>query len=483
MNKFTRNFYLSGSAALVISASCLFSSAFAEDEKPHQVIFTNVNIFDGFADSLQNGMSVLVEGNFIKEVAKSITAPDAIVVDGEGRTMTPGLIDMHQHVMLNPPEGTASYQTRWDGAAGGAFAQHHLVNNMLLKGITTVRDIAGDPLDLAKAIDMGQLPGPRIYSSGGAISQTGGHGDWAGRNVPPEILGNHMDMSQRTQNTWVVDGVDQVTKAVRLNLRRGAAFIKLMGGGGVASEFDPLEIMGLAQDEVERAVQIAADNGTYVAVHAYHDDSYNRHLDAGTRSFEHGFLVTEPTVERMAAMGQEVVWSFQCFMSVNTFGDYDAMPGFFSHEQKVKGVAVGKGARNAAMLMNKHNVFTIGGSDMFGLPFVAQIKEDITCNVDAGYTPAQALKHWTGNAGIVLKWSGPKDPYPTYELGTIKEGAYADLLLWDGNPLDDINLILEEDKLNFIMKDGLVYKNTVAEADHPYFRPAKAPLTRGQYPL
>jgi len=123
--------------------------------------------------------------------------------------MTPGLIDMHQHVMLNPPEGTASYQTRWDGAAGGAFAQHHLVNNMLLKGITTVRDIAGDPLDLAKAIDMGQLPGPRIYSSGGAISQTGGHGDWAGRNVPPEILGNHMDMSQRTQNTWVVDGVDQ----------------------------------------------------------------------------------------------------------------------------------------------------------------------------------------------------------------------------------------------------------------------------------
>ena len=156
------------------------SAAAAEEKKPVQILFTNVNIFDGFSDKLAKGMSVLVEGNYIKEVGKSIKAPDAYVVDGAGRTMTPGLIDMHQHVMLNPPEGTASYQARWDGAAGGAFAQHHLVNNILLKGITTVRDIAGDPLDIAKAIDMGQLPGPRIYSSGGAISQTGGHGDWAG---------------------------------------------------------------------------------------------------------------------------------------------------------------------------------------------------------------------------------------------------------------------------------------------------------------
>jgi imidazolonepropionase-like amidohydrolase len=375
--------------------------------------------------------------------------------------MTPGLIDMHQHVMLNPPEGTLAYQTRWDGAAGGAFAHHHLVNNMLMKGITTVRDIAGDPLDIAKAIDGGHLPGPRIYSSGGAISQTGGHGDWAGRNVPPEDLANHHDMAQRTQNTWVVDGPDEVTKAVRLNLRRGAAFIKVMGGGGVASEFDPLEIMGLAKDEVARAVEIAADNGTYVATHAYHDESYNRLMDLGVRSFEHGFLVTEPTIKRMAAMGQKVVWSFQCYMSVKSFGSYETMPAFFTHEQKVKGVAVGKGVRNAATLMNKHKVFTIGGSDMFSAGLVERIKEDLTCNVDAGYTPAQALKHWTGNAGIVLKWSGPKDPYPTYGLGTIKKGAYADLLLWDGNPLADINLILNEDKLDLIMKDGKIYKNTL----------------------
>jgi imidazolonepropionase-like amidohydrolase len=465
---------------------CLPLAATAQ-EAPKQVLFTNVNVFDGFGPELQMGMNVLVEDNYIKAVsAEPIVAPDAIVVDGEGRTMTPGLIDMHQHVMLNPPEGTAAYQTRWDDAAGGAFAIHHLNTNMLMKGITTVRDIAGDPLDVAKAIDMGYLPGPRIYSAGGAISQTGGHGDWAGRNVPPEILAGHIDMAQRTQNTWVVDGPDEVTKAVRMNFRRGAAFIKIMGGGGVASEFDPLEILGLAKDEVARAVEIAADNGSYVAVHAYHDASYNRLLDLGVRSFEHGFLVSEDTVKRMVRKykkDKDIVWSFQCFMSINSFGSYETMPDFFTHEQKVKGVAVGKGAREAAKMMNEHGMFIVGGSDMFSPGLVERIKEDLTCNVKAGFTPAQALKHWTGNAGIVLAWSGPKNPYPTYKLGQIAPDSYADLLLWEGNPVENIDLILDEDKLDFVMKDGLVYKNTVVEADHPYFRPAKAPNTRGQWPL
>jgi imidazolonepropionase-like amidohydrolase len=455
-------------AGVFLLSMFLALPVFAQDEAaeeappPKQILIKNVNIFDGFRDRLQEGMDVLVEENFIKEVGKSITAPGAEVIDGGGRTMTPGLIDMHQHVMLNAPEGTASYQTRWDDAAGGAFAIHHMNVNMLQKGITTIRDIAGDPLDLGKAIDMGLLPGPRVYSSGGAISQIGGHGDWAGRNVPPELLNNHMDMTQRTQNSWAVTGPDEVTQAVRHNLRRGAAFIKVMGGGGVSSEFDPLEIMGLAADEVARAVEIAADNGTYVATHAYHDASYNRLLDLGVRSFEHGFLISEDTVKRMKKMqtgGADIVWSFQCYMSINSFGSYESMPVFFTHEQKLKGVRVGEGVRAMSKWMNEYDVFTVGGSDMFSPGLVELIKEDITCNVDAGFTPAQALKHWTGNAGIVLTWSGPKNPYPTYALGTIAENAYADLLLWDANPLEDIKVILDEDNLDLIMKDGVIYKD------------------------
>ncbi len=220
--------------------------------------------------------------------------------------------------------------------------------------------------------------------------------------------------------------------------------------------------MGLAADEVARAVEIAADNGTYVATHAYHDASYNRLLDLGVRSFEHGFLISEDTVKRMARMqrrGAEIVWSFQCFVSMQTFGSYETMPDFFTHEQKLKGVAVGKGVRAMSKWMNEYDVFTVGGSDMFSTGLVERIKEDITCNVDAGFTPAQALKHWTGNAGIVLTWSGPKNPYPTYKLGQIAPDSYADILLWDGDPLADINLILDESKLHLVMKDGDIYKN------------------------
>ena len=433
------------------------NAAVAENEKPAQILITNINIFDGFSDNLTNGMSVLLEGNHIKETGKDLKASDgAKIIDGGGRTMTPGLIDMHGHVTFNTPEGTNTFTYEWDFGAAGALAGQALRDDMLMKGITTVRDIAGNSRGIANAIKKDLLIGPRLYTSGGVLSHTGGHGDWGAKNdAEPN------DYGVLIQQSYIVDGREDVIRASRRNYRGGAHFTKIMAGGGVASVFDPLEILGATKEEVEAAVEIATDYGTYVAIHAYHDKSYNRALDAGVRSFEHGFLVSEDVVKRMAAKGQEIVWSFQCFMSVNTFGSYESMPDFFTHEQKLKGVAVGKGARNAAKLMKEHGVFIIGGADMFGIPFKDMIKQDITCNVDAGFTPAEALKHWTGNAGKVLKWSGPLDPYPTYALGTIAPDAYADILLWDGNPLEEIKLILDEDKLDLIMKDGVIYKNTL----------------------
>ena len=172
------------------------------------------------------------------------------------------------------------------------------------------------------------------------------------------------------------------------------------------------------------------------------------------------FLVTEPTVKRMASMGPrrglELPVLHECeHFRLTTM----PMPAFFTHEQKVKGVAVGKGARETARMMNEQGVFIIGGSDMFGLPFVEMIKEDITCNVDAGFTPAQALKHWTGNAGIVLTVVGSEESLSDLCAGHHQAEAYADLLLWDANPLDDIKVILDEDNLDLIMKDGTIYKD------------------------
>ncbi|TLU65684.1 amidohydrolase family protein [Thalassotalea litorea] len=444
---------------LAYSATPPSDSTSSEEEPEPLILITNVNIFDGFSPTLIKGKSVLIQGNHIIKVDDDIDEEEskgAKVIDGEGRTLTPGLIDMHSHVTFMAPEGTNTFTYEWDFGAAGAMAAQSLRDDYLLKGITSARDIAGNSRGIANAIQIGALMGPRLYTSGGVLSHTGGHGDWGAKNdAEPN------DYGALIQQSYIVDGREDVIRAARRNFRGGADFIKIMAGGGVASIFDPLEILGATKEELEAAVEISSDYGTYVAVHAYHDDSYNRALDAGVRSFEHGFLVSEETVERMADMiddGDEIVWSFQCFMSVNTFGSYESMPDFFTHEQKLKGVAVGEGARKVAEMMKKHEVFTIGGADMFSSPYKGMIKEDITCNVDAGYTPAEALKHWTGNAGIVLKWSGPLDPYPTYEIGTIKENAFADILLWDGNPLEDIKLILDEDKLDLIMKDGVIYK-------------------------
>jgi len=432
--------------ALFIGITLGMSSiAIAQEEAPERTLFTNVNVFDGFADELAMNTDVLIEGNHIIEVGQNLSASGATVIDGGGRTLTPGLIDMHTHITFETPAGTEGFN-QYDFGAAGAMAAQALRDNMLMKGITTGRDIVGNSRGIAKLIQQGHLIGARLYSSGGVLSPTGGHGDWGGATDTVRNL----DYGAMVEQSYIIEGRDSVIAASRRNFRNGAHFTKVMAGGGVASRYDPLEILAATQEEVEAAVEIASEYGTYVAIHAYNDKSYKRSLDAGVRSFEHGFLVTEPTVKRMAKMDQDIVWSFQCFMSVATFGSYDEMPDFFTHEQKLKGVAVGKGARNAAAMMLEHDVFMTGGGDMFTPAFGPRMKEDITCRTNmVGYPAPHALKMSTGNAGIVLKWSNVLDPYPTYALGTIRPD----------NPLENIDLILDESKLHLVMKDGKVYKD------------------------
>jgi len=457
----------------------LGAPVFAQDG-PQQILFTNASVFDGFAPDLIDGANVLVEGNVITQVSTdTIDAPNAKVIDATGKYLTPGLIDMHTHSVFFTPEGTNSYQDEWDAPGGGAMAAQGLRDDFLMKGITTVREIVGNSRGLARAAQRGLLVAPRVYTSGAVLTHTGGHGDWGDRN-DLEVS----DYGAQVQHSMIVNNRDDVIEASRRNFRNGAHFTKIMAGGGVSSRFDPLEILGATQEEVEAAVEIATDYGTYVAIHAYHDKSYQRSLDAGVRSFEHGFLVSEDIVKQMAAKGEEIVWSFQCYVSVFTFGSYDSMPDFFTHEQKLKGVAVGIGARNAAKMMFENNVFMTGGSDMFGQGLQEIAKQDITCLVnETGYPGAHAWKMHTGNAGKVLKWSGPLDPYPTYALGTIAPDSYADILLWDENPVEDIDVILDESKLHFIMKDGLTYKNIMVDPSDPDYLQASTSNTRFYTPL
>jgi len=438
----------------------------AETNKPGQVLIKNVSIFDGDSDKLLKGQDVLVEGKLIKQIGKGLKAgQDAIVIDGSGLTMTPGLIDMHQHLMGGGPDGLMSTAGSIDFATAGAIAAQNMYAHLLMKGVTTVRDIGGNSLGLAKGVKMGWMTGPRIYSAGPPIGPLGGHGDIGEWN---QNLGQ--SESVLMSNLATNSTVDEVIKQARWNFRKGAAFLKVMPGGGVSTEYDPLEVVSLTLDEMKAAVAIAEDNKTYVAAHAYRDDAVNRAIDAGVKVIEHNFLVSEKTIKRMAKEG--VILSLQGYMSGVAFAHPEVVP-WYTPEQIRKAKSVHTGALQMVKWARKHGVFIISGSDMFAeqWPFT---KKNITIEVELfEFTPIEALRHVTGNAGKVLEMSGPaRNPYREGPLGVIKEGAYADILLWKDDPTKDIKIVEDEDKLQLIMKDGELFKNTTVSATDPTYRPA-----------
>ena len=390
---------------------------------------------------------------------------DALVIDGKGGTLTPGLIDMHQHLMLGGAAGLFSTGEDIDFATAGAIASQAMYAHLLMKGVTSVRDIAGNSLGLAKGVREGTLTGPRIYSCGPAIQPTGGHTDIGGWN---ENKGE--DESVLMTNFAEVNGPQEVVVQSRWNFRKGAAFTKVMVGGGVASDYDPLEVVSLTTAEVKAAVEIAEDQKTYVAVHAYNDDAVIRALDAGVKCVEHAFLVSEDTIKRMAK--DNIILSLQGYVAGVQFANPEVIP-WYTAEQIRKAKQVHTGTIQMVEWAKKHKVFIISGSDMFAENWPIT-KKNITIEVELfKFTPYEALLHATGNAGKVLAMSGPaRNPYREGPLGVVKEGAYADVLIWNGNPLENIKIIEDESKLKLIVKDGMIYKNTTVPAGDKQYRPA-----------
>jgi imidazolonepropionase-like amidohydrolase len=438
--------------ALGLSWIAFQPSVAQESDLPAQILIKNVEIFDGIQDRLVSG-NVLVEGNLIKAVGKSVEADSSIltVIDGQGRTLMPGLIDMHSHLATG--EGLAEGRDDWDAYAIGAIAGRNLVT-LLEQGFTTTRGAGGPELGLAKAVNKGRIPGPRYFPSGPWISQTAGHADLGYWTDPV----GHKDYSELTETSHVVDGVPEVLRAVRYNLRKGATQIKLMAGGGVSSEFDPLHVTQFTLEEMKAAVQAAEDWGTYVLVHAYHDRSINRAIDAGARTIEHGFLMSEETIQRMAAEG--VALSLQGFMGIQSFANPEEIT-FFTDDQRAKARQVNERGKQMIEWARKHNVLIISGGDTFGADLLAKNIENVIIEAEFGFTPFEALKHSTSQAAEVLSWSGGLNPFKEGPLGVVKEGAYADLLLIDGNPLEDLTVLRDRDNLTVIMKDGEIYKNTL----------------------
>jgi imidazolonepropionase-like amidohydrolase len=430
-------------------ATGLFSNSVVAQET---ILFTNVNIFDGVSDELAVGMSVLVEDNLIAEVATAIPAPDgATIIDGGGGTLMPGLIDMHSHLATG--EGLSDGRDEWDAYAIGAIAGRNLVA-LLDQGFTTTRGAGGPELGLAKAVNAGRIPGPRYFPSGPWLSQTAGHGDLGYWTDPIGFK----DYSELTETSHVVDGVPEVLRATRYNLRKGATQIKIMAGGGVSTIFDPLHVVQFTPEEMRAVVQAASDWGTYVMAHAYHDISVNRAIDAGVRVIEHGFLMSEQTVERMAEEG--VALSLQGFVGIQSFANPEEIT-FFTADQRAKALRVNEGGKLMIQWAREHELLIVSGGDTFGVDLLNQNIENVIIETEFGFTPYEALLHSTSNAAEVLGWSGELNPYKDGTLGVIEAGAYADLLIIDGNPLADLTVLRDRGNLRVIMKDGQFHKNTL----------------------
>ena len=394
-------------------------------------------------DTLVDGAHVLVENDRIKEVSdRAIGAPSATRIDLRGRTLMPGLIDAHIHILL--PEVNLQFL---DGVPLTLLAAKGSVSAraMLMRGFTTVRDTGGADYGMKAAIDSGLFEGPRLFISGMPISQTGGHGDFRKRT---QTGFECPCCSGLAYTARVADGVPEVLRAVRDELRKGADQIKIMVSGGVASQADPLESLQFRMDEIEAAVEEATRWGTYVCAHAYAAEAIRRAVAAGVRTIEHGNLIDEPTARLMAEKKAYLVPTLVAYDALRRRGpeyglsayslqknDLVLAAGLRSIEiARAAGVAIGFGSDLLGQLQNDHcREFLIRSEVM---------------------RPIEIIRSATLVNAEIVRQSG--------QLGEIVAGAFADLLIVDGDPTRDLGVFQDEGvRIPGIMKGGRFVKNAL----------------------
>lgn len=416
-----------------------------------RLLIKNVRIFDGISDHLIDG-HVLIEGRFIEAVGSSPIAETepTTVIDGGGRTLMPGMSDAHVHLV-----GMAN--TLLDLAMGSqtllAAATLAKAKDTLLRGFTTVRDMAGDTAGIKKVIDAQPALGPRIYPSQAAVSQTGGHGDFGFVYERPTALGGNESRAEQIGFMRVADGPERVLAAVREQLKLGASQIKLMVGGGAASLYDPLYTVQFTADELRAAVQAAEDYGTYVATHVYNVTGIRRAVDAGVKSIEHGHLADEPTIAMLAERG---VW-----LSTQPFAEHDH--SFLNPDSAEKNREICAGTDQLYRWATKHGVKVAWGTDLLFEPDHDDLQSAMLARLGEYMTTIDALKMVTAGNAELLRLAGERDPYKSARLGEITAGAWADVLLVEGDPSTDLGLLADPAKnLAVIVKDGVIVKNQLS---------------------
>ncbi|WP_209509426.1 MULTISPECIES: amidohydrolase family protein [unclassified Ruegeria] len=448
----------------VVSLAAGMSSA--QDEALPQTLLTNVHVFDGVNEARIENASVLVEGNLIKEISTDgIEAPNATMIDGGGRTLMPGMHDQHVHLLVFNPLSDGLRQNITPFHLGGVATIRS--ERILMNGFTTVRDLGGPAKSIARIIDTGMFPGPRIYSSEAFITQTSGHADFRKLNDRhPTLSGQGPSHWVDTDMSFIADGPEQIRMAVRENLRRGATQIKVMVSGGVTSEFDPLHSLQYQADEIQMAVKTAEQWGTYVTCHVFTEQAIRNCIDNGAKTVEHIPFLTKEAAEIMVEKQIMFATAVAPVYSVTT----EQAEAFYTPASFAKWKSVRDAAANMIEVIQTTpgmiDLYTLG-TDLINnwdqtLEQDKKMNDEFKYLHEAKFKPFDILRMATSNGARMNRLTGLNNPYQDGPLGVVEEGAYADLLLVDGNPLEDILLLADPDpNLKVIMKDGVIYKNTL----------------------
>jgi imidazolonepropionase-like amidohydrolase len=400
-----------------------------------RILFRNAHLLDVAAGELHGGREVLVEDERVVEVSdRALEAGDADVFDLRGRTLMPGLIDAHVHATITTMD-LAAMERR--PASLVAQEARHVLEAMLRRGFTSVRDAGGADWGLASAVDRGLVAGPRIFFSGRTLSQTGGHGDFRPREDHPALCACALHSSAFSH---VADGVDAVRRAAREELRRGASQIKIMASGGVASPSDPIWNLQYSEGEMRAIVEEAQSWRTYAMAHAYTPEAITRAVRAGVRTIEHGNLIDRATADLMAERGAFLVPTLVTYFMIEEFGRALRFP-----EASLRKVGDVLAAGLSSLEIARDAGVPLGfGTDLLGETHEHQSRE-FTLRAKA-LPAADILRSATLVNAEILNRSG--------ELGIVAPGALADLLVVDGNPLEDVGVLEAPERLQAVMKGG-----------------------------
>ena len=416
------------------------------------------------------GIDVLVIDNMISKISTNslneIDDNNTKIIDSSGMTLMPGMIDAHTHFAISDKPSIMENSMTWEDLAVRSTVN---AKNWLMNGITTVRDICGPVFGLQHAIDAGYVEGPRIYPSGACISQTAGHADFrdlGDRN--PFLTGSEDSQLNRLGYYTLADGSDLVLAAVRQNLMQGAAQIKILASGGLGSLYDPSESEQYTPNEMKAAVAAASDYGTYMTAHVHTNEAIERAIDSGVMSLEHAQMINETNMQKVVEKGVFLVPQMSIF-SPEVFD----IP-FFPEEKIESMKRVQNDSKDFVTLIQKYKPNIVYSVDAVGTPEEGEkiLRHELFMSSSL-FGNYETLRQATSGASELLAMSGLKNPYPDAKLGIIEECSHVDILLIDGNPLEDITLLGASEQLFYegkakpietiklIMKDGKIYKNTI----------------------